>query len=429
MRGTVQLRARLIIPVEGPPLVDRAVSVSEGRIAGWVHAGSSKTVIDLGDVALLPGFVNPHTHLELTHLAGRVPFRDTFAGWIESLLALRTEIEPEVMRVASIRDGIAQSLAAGVTTVGEISRGPWSEMELNVCPMRSVRFSEVLGIGEREAYAFHTADEIERELLSFAEAAARRDAATSPMPGISPHAPYSTSAAVYRRCVARAKERGWRITTHLAETREEIEFLRDGTGPLRELLNAREILPADWKPPGCSPVEFAESVDLLDVSPLLAHVNYISDEDLALLAAHACHVAFCPRTHRFFRHEPHRFREMLAAGINVCVGTDSLASNPSLSVLEELQFLRREHPDVSPQTLLEMGTIRGARALALGEIIGSIALGKQADLVALRVTARTPEEAIEQILAGETSVHSVYVAGRQAWPPYVEGAQQRVPHG
>lgn len=418
MIHTARLRARFIIRFDHPPITNGDLVVEGSRIVSLAPANRAKTALDSGDVALLPGFINAHTHLELTQLAGRVPFETTFAGWIESLLALRPEIDAEVARVASIRDGIAQSLAAGVTTVGEISRGPWNENELTDSALRSVRFSEVLGIGEREADAFHTADELERELLRFAGAAARRETQNPPRLGISPHSPYSTSAEVYRRCVARAQERDWGITTHLAETREEIEFLRHGTGPLRELLDARGILTsARWKPPGCSPVEFAAAVGLLEARPLLAHVNYVEDDELALLAAHEVHVAYCPRTHRFFRHEPHRFREMLKRGINVCVGTDSLASNPSLSVLEELQFLRREHPDLPPQTILEMGTIRGARALGLEGLTGSISLGKQADLVALRVTARTPDEAIEEILAGEASVHSVYVAGRQVWPP------------
>jgi cytosine/adenosine deaminase-related metal-dependent hydrolase len=411
----MQLRPRVIIPVQSPPLVDRAIGVSAGRITSWVH-GSAERASDLGDVALLPGLVNAHTHLELSYLSGRVPFEETFAGWIGRLISERRRCSDDASRSASIRSGVEQSLAAGVTTVGDIGYGPWQTDALSASPIRSVAFAEVLGIGTAATGALHRADEMEGALRIYAARAAM-DALRDPLHvGISPHAPYSTSAEVYRRCVARAKEHGWRITTHLAETREEIEFLRDGKGPLRELLDSRGILPAGWTPPGCSPVEFAESVGLLEMSPLLAHVNYVTDEEITRLARHDCHVAYCPRTHRFFGHEPHRFREMLDRGINVCVATDSLASNPSLSVLEELQFLRREHPDVSPQTLLEMGTIRGARALGLERVTGSIALGKQADLVALRMTARTPQDAIEEILAGETSVHSVYVAGRRVWP-------------
>lgn len=418
MSRPFHLRARFVFPIDRPPFGNGLIRVEGQSIAGVGTGTLGESGIDLGDVALFPAFINTHTHSELTDLAGQVPHDSSFADWIERLLAARAGIDSEAARRASIRDGITQSLAAGVGTIGDIVYGPWAHEEILMGRewIRTVAFTELLGFTAWEPDAPKSIVDPGRPSHRHGQRVGVETLICPLDIGVSPHAPYSTSTDIYRWCVTRSCSIGWAIATHLAETREEIEFLRDGTGPLRELLDSRDFLPAGWQPPGCSPVEFAGSVGLLDVNPLLAHVNYITDEELALLASHEVHVAFCPRTHRFFRHEPHRFREMLAAGINVCIGTDSLASNPSLSVLEELQFLRREHPDVQPQTLLEMGTIRGARALRLERLTGSIALGKQADLVALRVTAKTPADALEEILAGETSVHSVYVAGRQVWP-------------
>ena len=167
-----------------------------------------------------------------------------------------------------------------------------------------------------------------------------------------------------------------------------------------------------FSPPRCSAVEYAHRLGLLEAGALLVHVNYASDDDLDLIARHGGHVAFCPRSHHFFGHRPHRFRDMLRRGINVCVGTDSLASSDSLSVLDELRFLREQDQSLPAHELLSMGTLAGANALGLGAVCGSLAPGKSADFVALPLSSPSAGDPLEDILSADTRPIAVYVAGR-----------------
>lgn len=232
------------------------------------------------------------------------------------------------------------------------------------------------------------------------------------MTSLSPHAPYSTAPEVYREAIAYCRQRGLPICAHLSETREEAEFLATGTGPFRTLLEHRELWDGSFAPPGCSPVQYAESLGLLELQPLLAHVNYAGDEDIQLMAKRGCSVVYCPRTHRFFEHAPHRYRDMLGAGLNVCLGTDSLASSPSLSILDELRFLRRLDDLSSDSLLLEMGTIRGARALGLESQLGSLEPGKRADFVVLPLTGSVSDKPTDAVLRTQATPSHVYVSAR-----------------
>ena len=144
---------------------------------------------------------------------------------------------------------------------------------------------------------------------------------------------------------------------------------------------------------------------------VIAHANYVTDGDIGVIAHTGASVAYCPRTHRAFGHPPHRFRDMLAAGINVCLGTDSLVSNPSLSILDELRFLRREHLDVSPDEILAMGTLRGARALGFAKTAGSIIAGKSADLAVIPLDPTTREHGWESMFEATRPPIAVYIAG------------------
>jgi cytosine/adenosine deaminase-related metal-dependent hydrolase len=236
------------------------------------------------------------------------------------------------------------------------------------------------------------------------------------IPALSPHAPYSTAPEVYREAIAYCRERRLPICTHLAETPEESEFLARGTGPFRTLLEQRGLWDGSFTPPACSPAQYAASIGLLELQPLLAHVNYASNEDIDLLARYGCSVAYCPRTHRFFQHPPHPYRRMLARGLNVCLGTDSLASAPSLSILEELRFLREIDSSMEDSGLLEMGTLRGARALGLEAQLGSLETGRQADFVVLPLTAPAAHPT-EDLLRGHSCPTAVHIAGRRVAAP------------
>ncbi len=425
MASTVY-QSRWILPITSPPIENGRLVVQDGRIAAVEKVGvPDSSAIDLGDSVVLPGFVNAHTHLMLTGCRG-LCYRGSFTDWIRDLVAVHPRLGPRGTVRQSVRDGIEQSLAAGVTAVGDIGDGvevieAWAAGRMNVAG-----FLEVLGIGPKRAgghpKAVQTAAELlRRGFLELWVPPRRQDPLTPPglfVTGLSPHAPYSADARVYREaidCVSGLSGICRSLCTHLAETREEEQFLRDGTGPFRELLEQFGLWDGSYEPPGCSPVEFAERIGLLACQPLLAHVNYPSDADLDVLAASSASVAYCPRTHAYFGHAPHRWREMLARGINVCIGTDSLASNETLSVLDELRFLHRAQPDVSPEQLLHMGTLAGARALGLAGQIGALEPGKRADLAVLPIGRGKTDSPWEAVLAGADPPSVTFVGGHRVF--------------
>jgi cytosine/adenosine deaminase-related metal-dependent hydrolase len=155
---------------------------------------------------------------------------------------------------------------------------------------------------------------------------------------------------------------------------------------------------------------------VLSPKTVLAHGNYLDDDDIALIAKRGASVAYCPRTHAAFGHDGHPFERLLAAGVNVCVGTDGLASNPSLSVLDELRFVRGRSERVSGATLLEMGTIRGARALGMDREIGSVEVGKAADLCVIPLEAEGASDPVENVLSSPHAPVATFVAGVRVKP-------------
>jgi cytosine/adenosine deaminase-related metal-dependent hydrolase len=403
----MSLTARWIVPVSSRPVENGRVVLEGGRICRVEkNTTPQASDVDYGDAIILPGFINAHTHLELTAFHGRAPYTGSFADWLRAIILLQMIGSVEQTMQQAIGDGLRQSLTAGVTTVvdtgcGEQAMELWRQASINV-----VGLMEVLGIGPRARGPHSRSIGSVIDLLAAAPQHGVRV-------GISPHAPYSTAPDVYRQAIAYAADHGLPICTHLAETRDEIEFLAHGTGAFRELLEEGGLWDGSFTPPGCSPVEYAETLGLLACSPLLAHVNYVTDTDIALLAERHCTVAYCPRTHRFFQHEPHSYRQMLEHGVNVCIGTDSLASAPSLSILDDLRFLRDADSSCASDVLLEMGTLRGARAVNMESQVGSLEPGKQADLVVVPLTHPGTGAPVDDLLRGTAQPLSVWVAGQR----------------
>ena len=202
---------------------------------------------------------------------------------------------------------------------------------------------------------------------------------------------------------------------HLAESREELELLRDGTGPFRELLDERSMWDPQAIPRGSRPLDYLR---MLADAPraLVIHGNYLDDEELAFLGANRerMSLVYCPRTHAYFFHPPYPLGRALAAGVHVALGTDSRASNPDLSLLEEMRFVMRSHPAIGPYSILHMGTLAGAEALGRDGQVGSIAVGKLANLVAVPIpndASGGPEELLRRVFTDDTTPSSVYLAG------------------
>jgi cytosine/adenosine deaminase-related metal-dependent hydrolase len=288
---------------------------------------------------------------------------------------------------AAIELGVKQSLRFGVTTIGDISRQcAITRPLLNRGPLRIVSYGEVQAMAKRRGLLderFAVAAEVSHE-TEFLRV------------GITPHAPYSIEPEGYRRCLDFAKQNHRPIATHLAETPDESTFLASHTGPFRKLWGLLNAWDEEVPRFADGPIRYAKSLGLLDHPTLLAHVNYCDRAELEILAGGSASVVYCPRTHEYFAHPPHRFREMLARGINVAVGTDSCASSPDLNLMDDLRLLRRIAHDMPVIDLLAMATIRGARAIGMDSQVGSLTPGKFADAIAF--PARDLDELLDKPL-------------------------------
>lgn len=401
---TITTHAALrVVPVEGPPLENGCVVVRGERIvAVGPRRIAEGNIVEHGDAVLLPGFVNAHTHLEFSQLTaplGRrgIPFHD----WVHEVIAHR--MSPAFDGVAAVRLGLQQSLAAGVTTIGDIATVvPYAFFDDPPAAGRVVSFFEMIGLSPERAKS---------ELARLDEFLPRADHPNS-LRGISPHAPYSVHPDLVATAASRSAERRVPLAFHLAEMREELQLLAVGAGPLVDSLDKLGFWAAGNIPPGSKPLDYLRVLSKAHRS-LIIHGNYLSDDDAVFLAEHADRmtVVYCPRTHHFFGHEPHPFVKLLEAGVAVAVGTDGRCSNPDLNLHDELRFLHRTYPQLSAERIVRLGTLDGARALGLSDQIGSLAPGKQADFVVLR-SSDVGDDPYEAILAPTARVERVVYAGR-----------------
>ncbi len=372
------------MPVIGEPIAHGVVTVVDGRIAG-IGRDSDAPVEDLGNAVLMPGLVNCHTHLEFSDLAqplgqpGQV-----FAHWIRDVIAWRRgrTVDP----VPAVERGLAESHRAGVAALGEIATGSTWLTSIE-SPADVTVFYEAICL-QPARFA---------ELLSGVDAFLDHAATGAKWgPGLSPHAPYTVHPRLLAELVQRAHRRQVPVAMHLAESREELELLARGTGPFRDLLDGVGI---GW--PVADLSEFREPaayLQALDAAPhsLVIHGNYLTPREIDWLGARRDRMAvvYCPRTHAYFGHEPYPLTAMLQAGVTVAIGTDGRGSNPDLDLLAELRFVARQFPQLSPQKIIELGTIQGARALGIADRFGSLEVGKSARCVIVPCDTSDPYAAI-----------------------------------
>lgn len=406
------LRAAWIAPMDAPPIANGAVAFADGRIiaAGiWDavrDAAGAADIEDLGNAVILPGLVNPHTHLELSHCTAP-PAPASFVDWVLDVIsktqgADETDVDSIFARATAL--GADECLQSGVTCVGDISqRCDVTRPMLRGGPLRVVSFGEALGTGRnRPKFA-------ER----LARAADRRFESPALSVGVSPHAPYSVDQRDFAAAIELTNQQNLPLATHLSELPFEGDFLRDKAGPLRELLDRIGTWSDDIETFPGSPIKFAEGIGLLESPSLLAHVNYCDDEELALLARGRASVVYCPRTHRYFGHPPHRWREMLSAGVNVAVGTDSRASSPDLNLVEEIRLLRAIAADLPALTLWQMVTSRAAKALRQDRRLGTLTPGKVADFAIFdcRATSSPLEAVLQAPKLRQVIINGLPIAG------------------
>jgi cytosine/adenosine deaminase-related metal-dependent hydrolase len=367
-----------------PPIAGGYVSIADGRIAavGADDPGLG-SVEDLGDVVLLPGLVNAHTHLEFSSFSQ--PLGEggmSLPEWIRLVIGDRKRGDRDA--AAAIALGLRESLASGVTTVGEIATSPAALYASASAAPTTVLFQEAIG------FSAGRVDSV------FGEVERRLDETPHPA-GISPHAPYTVHPQLVERLVQLAASRGALVAMHLAESPEELELLATGSGPYRELLEERSMWDASAIALGTRPLDYLRTLAGAPRS-LVIHGNYLAADEIEFIARHRdrMSVVYCPRTHAYFGHVPYPLEAMRAAGVRVALGTDSRASNPDLNVLQEVRQVVSTCAGVSPAEALRMATLDAAEALGLADEVGGLTVGKRADLVAISINAahRDPHEAV-----------------------------------
>lgn len=359
----------------------------------------------------IAGLRNAHVHLDLSLVRGVPRATRGFAAWVLDLLRCRGPFDPSFFqRGAEV--GCREALATGTVAVGDIDASGASSAVVAASGLKGIAFREILGSGKDEA----TLLDLERWLDGFAEFAPGGRV----LPGVSPHAPYSTSPGLYRGAARIARARAVALTTHAAETLAEREFLEHGSGEFRDLLERLHApSPRSAAAPVERPLAYLEELGVLNERSVLAHVNYPEDSDFERLARTRATVAFCPRSHAFFGHPArgrHPIDRLLAAGVRVAIGTDSRASNGSLNLFDELAYLRASRPDLAPRALWRAVTQTGAAVLDGGS--GRLDEGDAADLVVIEFPFDVPgtaAECVDALTLGQGKVLATYVDGAIAY--------------
>jgi cytosine/adenosine deaminase-related metal-dependent hydrolase len=372
------IRARYVLPMDQPPIEDGAVVVDGDKIvavgkAAEIRAAHTGEVRDLGERVLAPGLINAHCHLDYTRLRGEVGWNGSFTAWILQLVAAK-QLHSEKEFAGAIPRGLDMLAKSGTTTVVNIESFPGLIDQVPPTKLRVWWCLELIDLNRKD------------EAKAVADAAVEFIAAHPDMHGgfgLSPHAPYTVSGELYRLSAQYARARNIPLTTHVAESEEEDEMIRRGTGQMYDYFFRAGRDMSDCKRAG--PVQLLSEYGVLGPDCIAAHANCLTPLDITLLRQTGTHVVHCPKTHRFFQRDMPFFQTMKDQGINVCLGTDSMASNDSLNMLDEMQQMAQVFPRLSAQELLEMTTVNAAKALNQTGKLGRIAPGAWADMIAAPV--------------------------------------------
>lgn len=393
------LRAGVVVTLDGPPIENGVVTVEGNEIVD-VRPFNPLTdiltdeVVDLGEHVLLPGLINAHCHLDYTCLRGKIARQKSFADWIRAINAAKAGLSPAGY-LSSIAAGFAEARRFGTTSIVNFEAFP--ELIIRTAPpIRTWWLPELIDVRDP-----NRPEQLVSSAMGFLSASKNR--------GLAPHAPFTASLKLYRHCREVAREHNLLLSTHLAESREELAMFRDASGALYDFMKeiGRDLRDCGDK----TPLGYLKEQIALNERWLVAHLNEIAEGDFDLLARSATrfHVVHCPRSHRYFDHSPFQLERLRELGFNICLGTDSLASNDDLSLFAEMRELKRDYPALLPQEILEMATINPARALDRQSLLGRIKPGFLADMIAIPLTGKG--DVFEEIIAFDQNVTWAMVDG------------------
>jgi cytosine/adenosine deaminase-related metal-dependent hydrolase len=401
------IRARIVVTMHGAPIENGAVAVSGNRIIDVGRFDEIKTrnagnCVDLGEQALLPGLINAHCHLDYSCLRGKISPQKSFTEWIRAINAEKSDLSPNDY-LASINNGFEEAKKFGTTAVANLTAFPELISQAQA-PIRTCWFAELIDIRAPDR-ANGLVDSVIESLGKGATW------------GLAPHALFTASKDLFRGCEEIAQEKHILLTTHLAESREEMEMFRDASGSLYEFIKSIGRPMDDCG--NATPLElFVRALSPRRASSaralshwIVAHLNELTEKDFDLLEQtnSKFHVVHCPRSHNYFGHSPFAFDRLRSFGFNICLGTDSLASNETLSLFAEMRAFQKEFPSVSAEEIFQMATVNPARAMRYENALGQIRPGFGADLIAIPCSTST--DIFEQILAFDAPVKWSIVNG------------------
>jgi aminodeoxyfutalosine deaminase len=420
--------AQWVVPVSSSPFADGAIAVSDDRIAA---AGNRQTLLkqfpeaavqDFGPAAIVPGFVNSHSHLELTAMRGLLENEESdFFAWLKKLTVTRLERMNADDLIVSAQWGACEAARAGVTCVADASDSAFESMNaLRAVGLRGIVYQESFGPDPRLAQENFAKLQTKISQL--------RERETSLVKcGVSPHAPYTVSGPQLEMIARFALAEDLPLMMHAAETLMEVTLLREGRGVFADGMKSRNI---DWQPPGVSPIEYLKQHDILATQPLLAHCIQVDTADIETLSETQTRVAHCPKSNSKLGHGIAPLTKFVEQGITVGLGSDSVASNNVCDLLDEARYallLARSGVgestaacSLSAQNVLQMATQGGAQALGLEKQIGALKEGMQADLVVVGLNGAQQVPVYDPVSAlifssGARDVMLTVVAGREVY--------------
>jgi cytosine/adenosine deaminase-related metal-dependent hydrolase len=416
------LRSRAVLPICRPAIENGAVAFSGESIltvGRWkdVQKKVSGNIIDLGETVLLPGLINAHCHLDYTDMAGLFPPRKSFCDWIKLITTEKSHWTFSDYATSWI-NGAKQLLRSGTTTVADIEAVPELLPDVwNATPLRVLSLLEMTGVKSRRKPELILRDALD----ALSELRHERSSA-----GLSPHAPYSTTPALLHQAATTARKRKLRVATHVAESATEFEMFTNASGELHHWLERNNRDMSDCG--GVSPVQLLARHNALGPHLMAIHVNRLKRGDARLLAQKRTSVVHCPRSHDFFLHTPFPFAALQRAGVNICLGTDSLATvrkkprqTIELNMFEEMRAFSAKHEGVATETILEMATVNGARAIGQQGKLGELRRGALADIVALPFSGDTGD-AYSAVFHHTGGVTASLIGGEWAIDPVTDSA-------